>query len=79
MDAGILHETARVLRGEISSLKRDIDDLSSDWIELRLWVQNGVDRNEANIRHTELARRQDEIYVRLADVYRQIADLLEVA
>ena len=74
-----MRETARVLRGEISSVKRDMDDLQSDWLELRLWVQNGVDMNEANARHTELARRQDEIYGRLADVYRRIADLLEFA
>ena len=79
MDTETVRETARVLRGEISSLKRDMDDLQSDWFELRLWVQNGVDMNEANARHTELARRQDEMYVRLADVYRRIADLLEVA
>ena len=79
MDAERVREAARVLRGEISSIKRDMDDLQSDWMELRLWVQNGVGMNEANTRHTELARRQDEIYVRLADVYRRIADLLEVA
>ena len=79
MDPEIVRETARVLRVEISGLRRDMDDLQNDWLELRMWVQNGVDMNEANARHTELTRKQDEIYVRLADVYRRIADLLEVA
>ena len=75
MDAETVNVTVQALRDEISSLRGEMSDLQSDW-ELKLWVQNGVDMNEANARNTELTVKQDMLTQRLSDLHRQLAAAL---
>ena len=71
-----MNATVQALRDEISSLRGEMSDLQSDWNELKLWVQNGVDMNEANARHVELTEKQDILSQRLTDLHRQLAAAL---
>ena len=72
-----MNATVQALRDEISSIKGEMDDLQSDWNELSLWVQNGVDMNEANARNVELTVKQDILSQRLCNVHRRLAAVLD--
>ena len=76
MDCETVNATVQALREEINSLRGEMSDLQSDWDELKLWVQNGVDMNEANARNTELTVKQDILTQRLSDLHRQLAAAL---
>ena len=72
-----MNGTVHVLKDEISSIKGEMDNLQSDWNELRLWVQNGVDMDAANARNVELTVKQDILSQRLCDVHRRLAAVLD--
>ena len=72
-----MNRTVQALKDEISTVKREMDDLKSDWNELSLWVQNGLDMNEANARNVELTAKQDTLSQRLSDVHRRLAAVLD--
>ena len=72
-----MNRTVQALKDEISSIKGEMDDLQSDWNELSLWVQNGLDMNEANARNVELTGKQDILSQHLSDVRRQLAAVLD--
>ena len=72
-----MNGTVQALRDEISSIKGEMDDLQSDWNELSLWVQNGVDINAANERHAELTVKQDILSQHLADVHNRLVAILD--
>ena len=72
-----MNATVQALREEINSLRGEMSDLQSDWNELKLWVQNGVDMNEANARNTELTLKQDVLTQRLSDLHSQLAAVLD--
>ena len=76
MSPEVLNETIQSLRSEISSLEGEMNNLQSDWAELKLWVQNGVDMNEANQRHAELSSQQDVLSQRLAELRSRLAAVL---
>ena len=77
MDSEAVNRSVQALKDKMSNIRREMDDLQSDWNELKLWVQNGVDMNEANARNTELTLKQDVLSQRFSDVRRQLAALLD--
>ena len=77
MDSEAVNRSVQALKDEMSNIQREMDDLQSDWNELQLWVQNGVDMNEVNARNTELTLKQDVLSQRFADVRMQLAALLD--
>ena len=72
-----MNGTVQALKDEISSIKGEMDNLQSDWNELSLWVQNGVDMNAANERNAELTVKQDILSQRLSDLYMRLVAVLD--
>ena len=72
-----MNVAVQALRDEISSIQGEMDDLQSDWNELKLWVQNGVDMNAANERHAELSVKQDILSQRWRDVHSRLVAALD--
>ena len=77
MDSETVNGTVQALRDEISSIQGEMDNLQSDWNELNLWVQNGVDLNAANERHAELSVKQDILSQRWRDVHDRLVAILD--
>ena len=67
----------QALRDEISSIQGEMNDLQSDWDELKLRVQNGVDLNAATERRAELSMKQDMLSQRWRDVHSRLVAVLD--
>ena len=72
-----MNGVVQALRDEISSIQGEMDNLQSDWNELDVWVQNGVDINAANERHAELSVKQDILSQRWRDVHSRLVAALD--
>ena len=77
MDSATVNGAVQALRDEISGIQGEIDNLRSDWDELDLWVQNGVDVNAANERYAELSVKQDILSQRWRDVHSRLVAALD--
>ena len=77
MDSETVNGAVQALRDEISSIQGEMDNLQSDWNELDLWVQNGVDINAANERYAELSVKQDILSQRWRDVHGRLVAALD--
>ena len=77
MDPEAVNVAVQTLRDEISSIRGEMDDLQSDWNELKMWVLNGVDLNAATERRAELSMKQDMLSQRWRDVNSRLVALLD--
>ena len=72
-----MNGAVQALKDEISSIQGEMNDLQSDWDELNLWVQNGVDLNAATERRAELSMKQDMLSQRWRDVHSRLVAVLD--
>ena len=72
-----MNGAVQALKDEISSIQGEMNDLQSDWEELNLWVQNGVDLNAATERRAELSEKQDILSQRWRDVHSRLVAILD--